>query len=124
MSVFSSFNAQRPIPIWEGIQARAINGQRLTVALVDLAPNTVVQEHRHGNEQLGFIVQGELTFTIGGETRTLRAGETYAIPPDVPHSAVTGAQGCVALDTFAPGRADWEALDQLEPSPSAWNSGG
>jgi quercetin dioxygenase-like cupin family protein len=120
METFSSFNSQAPRRIWDGISGRVINGERLTMALVDLAPNTPLQEHAHDNEQLGFVLQGQLTFTIGGETRTLGPGDTYNIPSNVPHSAVTGPEGCVVTDVFAPVRADWEGLATGEPAPSAW----
>jgi quercetin dioxygenase-like cupin family protein len=61
-----------------------------------------------------------LTFNIGGESRTLHAGDTYVIPSNVPHDAVTGPQGCVVIDVFAPVRADWESVEQVDPAPSAW----
>jgi quercetin dioxygenase-like cupin family protein len=121
MATFSDFNSQRPRRAWEGIDARVINGERLTMALIDLAPNALVAEHHHDNEQLGFILQGGMTFTIGGETRTLGPGDTYNIPSHTPHSAVTGPEGCVAMDVFAPVRADWEALETSDPGPSMWN---
>jgi quercetin dioxygenase-like cupin family protein len=124
MTVFSDFNSRRPRRIWDGIQARAVSGQRVTMALVDLEPNVALQEHHHPNEQVGFVVQGELTFTVGGETRTLGAGETYSIRPDVAHSAVAGPEGCVVVDVFAPVRADWEAVPDGDPSPSSWSPGG
>ena len=58
----------RPHKLREGVFARAINGNRLTLAVVDLEPNSSVPEHHHENEQLGFILQGSMTFTIGGES--------------------------------------------------------
>lgn len=123
MPTYSDFNSQPPRQVWDGITARVVNGDRLTMALVDLAPGTPLQEHLHENEQLGFIVQGELTFTIGGETSTLGPGDTYNIPSNVPHSGQTGPDGCVALDIFAPVRADWEGLPTQDPTPSAWRAG-
>ncbi|MGI8609638.1 MAG: cupin domain-containing protein [Candidatus Dormibacteria bacterium] len=120
MSVYSRFDAQRPRKIWPGIDARVVNGERLTMALVDLEPNTPLQEHHHENEQVGFIVQGSLTFVIGGETRTLAAGDTYNISSNVPHSGMTGPEGCVVVDVFAPVRADWDAAPEADPSPSNW----
>jgi quercetin dioxygenase-like cupin family protein len=124
MTVFSNFNSRERHQVWDGIQGRVITGERITMALVDLEPNAPVQEHSHHNEQLGFIVEGELTFTIGGETRTLRAGDTYSIPANVPHHAVTSSEGCVVIDVFSPVREDWEKLERHEPSPSAWRMGG
>jgi quercetin dioxygenase-like cupin family protein len=124
MATFSDFNSQQVRQIWDGIQGRVITGERMTLALVDIEPNTRLQEHRHENEQMGFIVQGELTFTIGGETRTLHAGDTYSIRSDTPHEAAAGAQGCVVIDVFAPVRADWENLTRSDPAPSAWKMDG
>ena len=33
--------------------------------------------HQHPHEQMGMLLEGELTFTIGGQTRTLKAGEMF-----------------------------------------------
>jgi len=122
MATYSNFNSQRPRRAWDGVHARVVNGERLTMALVDLDPNTPLQEHHHENEQLGFIIQGQLTFTIGGETKALKPGDTYSIPSEVPHSGMTGPDGCVVADIFAPVRADWDALQTSDPSPSAWRT--
>lgn len=100
--------------------ARVVNGTRLTLAAVDLEPNAVVAEHHHENEQVGLVLQGSLTFTIGGEKRELRAGDAYTIPSHVPHDAVAGPEGCSVVDVFAPVRADWERLERTEPFPPDW----
>jgi quercetin dioxygenase-like cupin family protein len=124
MATFSNFNSQQVRQIWDGIQGRVVTGERMTLALVDIEPNAKLQEHHHENEQMGFIVQGELDFTIGGETRTLHAGDTYVIRSDTPHDAAAGPDGCVVVDVFAPVRADWEKLERADPSPSAWKQAG
>jgi quercetin dioxygenase-like cupin family protein len=123
MTIYSNFNDQRPRKIWPGIEARAVKGERLTMALVDLAPNTPLQEHHHENEQLGFIVQGSLTFVIDGQEKTLGPGDTYNISSDTVHSGMTGPDGCVVVDVFAPVRADWEGVADSDPAPSAWRAG-
>lgn len=117
---FSSFNARPTKKVWDGVTGRVVEGERITMSLVDLEPTVPVPEHHHENEQVGFVVEGQIDFTIDGETRTLRAGETYVIPSDVPHSVVTGPNGAVVLDVFAPLRDDWAALEVGEPSASAW----
>ena len=110
----------RPHTLREGVTARAITGSRMTLAIVDLEPGAAVTEHHHDNEQLGFILQGSMVFTIGGERRELRAGDTYEIPSNVPHDAIAGSDGCTAVDVFAPVRADWEKLERPEPFPPNW----
>jgi len=110
----------RPYAIWEGVTARVVNGERMTLAAVDLGPNATVAEHHHENEQLGFVIRGSMTFTIGGEKRELHPGDTYAIPSHVPHDAVAGPQGATVVDVFAPGRAEWEKLPRPDPFPPEW----
>lgn len=121
MGTFSNFNDERPHRVWDGVVARVHGGDRVMMALVDLEPNQPVPEHHHDNEQVGFVLKGSLEFTIGGETRALRPGDTYVIPGDVPHAVVTGPQGAVVCDIFAPPRADWANLDRDDPSPSSWS---
>jgi quercetin dioxygenase-like cupin family protein len=121
MGAFSDFNSQRPYQVWPGVAARALHGERLTMALVELEPGKPVAEHHHDNEQLGFVIRGEMEMKIGGETRLLRPGDTYVIPSEVLHSVVlTGPQGCVVADIFAPVRADWEAVERADASPGSW----
>ncbi len=110
----------RPLPIWEGVVARAVEGRELTFAVVELDPGAVVAEHRHANEQLGMVLRGTMTFTIAGEERDIGPGMTYTIPADVPHTATAGPDGTVVIDVFAPPRSDWRAFETLEPRPLRW----
>jgi quercetin dioxygenase-like cupin family protein len=117
---FRPLAALRPYQLREGVFARAIKGERMSLAVVDLEPGSTVPEHSHENEQLGFILQGSMTFTIGGDKSELSAGDTYVIPSNVSHDAVAGPDGCTAVDVFAPLRADWEKLPRPDPSPPHW----
>ena len=110
----------RPYAIWDGATARVVNGDRMTLAAVDLGPNVKVPEHHHENEQLGFVIRGTLVFTIDGESRELRTGDTYIIPSHVPHGVVAGPEGCTVVDVFAPIRADWEKLPRPDPFLPEW----
>lgn len=92
----------------------------MTLAIVDLEPGVALPEHHHENEQLGFILRGSMTFTIGGEKRQVGEGDTYVIPSHVPHDAVAGPEGCTAVDAFAPIRSDWEKLERPDPFPPEW----
>ena len=109
-----------PIAGWEKITARRVQGDRITLAIVELGPDAVVPEHRHPSEQNGIVLQGELRFRVGDEERTLVPGGTWRILGEVPHAAVAGPQGAVVIDVFAPIRSDWDALDRLEPTSPTW----
>jgi quercetin dioxygenase-like cupin family protein len=120
MSTFQSLAGMRPYVLGEGITSRAVHGERMTLAVVDLAPGAVLPEHKHENEQLGFVVRGSMTMRIGSEMLELHAGDTYAIPSNVEHGAAAGPDGCTVTDAFAPIRADWERAERTDPSTPDW----
>ncbi len=109
-----------PIVLADGVLARSVEGERMTLAVVDLEPNAVVAEHRHENEQLGFIIRGSMTMRIGDEVLELHAGDTYVIPSEVEHGAAAGPEGATVTDVFAPTRADWAGKEHRDPAPGSW----
>ena len=106
-----------PIRMWEGVLARRVQGERITLAVVELAPNAIVPEHRHPNEQNGLVIQGRVLFRCGDEERELGPGGTWRILGDVPHSVVTGPDGAVLIDVFTPIRDDWDRFEVLDQPP-------
>ena len=120
MKTFGAFRDMQRILLAEGLTARAVNGERITMALVDLEPHSKSADHHHENEQLGFVVKGSIEFRVGDEKRVLHAGDSYVIPSHVQHQAIAGAEGATVLDIFAPVRADWADLKRAEPSPGHW----
>jgi len=120
VKTFEAIRDLRRIPLADGLTARAVNGERITMAIVDLEPNAKSADHHHENEQLGFVIKGSIEFRVGSDKRVLHAGDSYVIPSHVPHQAIAGAEGATVLDVFAPVRADWEKLDRLDPAPGHW----
>jgi len=120
MSSFGDMAASSPIRIWDGVLARTIEGRQLSAAVVELDAESVVREHRHENEQLGFVVSRSVTFRIGDETRELGPGQTWRIPPNAPHEVVAGPEGAVVVDVFAPARDDWQPLERLPVQSPRW----
>jgi quercetin dioxygenase-like cupin family protein len=58
-----------------------------------------VPEHAHG-AQWGVVLDGSVDFTIGGESRTYRRGDTFSVGEGVAHSAVI-SPGYRGIDVFA-----------------------
>src|SRR5512141_519960 len=109
------------IDVWgETVRARRIEGERITFALVELAADAHVPEHRHHNEQLGMVISGRVTFTIEDETRELGPGGTWCIPSMAAHHVDVGPDGAVVIDVFAPTRSDWDALPTGPARPAPW----
>ena len=109
-----------PIQVFEGIRARRVEGDKITLAVVELDPDAVVPEHRHPHEQNGMVITGQMTFRVGSEERVLGPGGTWRILGDVPHTAVAGPEGAVVIDVFSPIRTDWEDRPVLDPMPPVW----
>jgi quercetin dioxygenase-like cupin family protein len=79
----------------------------MLLALVDLEPHSVVEEHSHPHEQIGMVLEGRATFYIGDEQKTLQAGDFYRIPGNVRHRVVVLDAPCRAIDIFAPVREEY-----------------
>jgi len=43
-------------------------------------------EHSASSEALVYIIEGEIEFTIEGESYTLKDGDTLTLPAKIPHS--------------------------------------
>ena len=108
MSAFDDVRSIVPRKVWEGITARAVHGERLTLAVVELEPGAIAETHSHDHEQLGLVLRGSIRFRVGDEERELGPGETWEIPSNTPHRAEAGPDGATVLDLFAPPRSEWE----------------
>ena len=108
------------IRVWDGVHARRVEGDRITLAIVELDPDAVVPEHRHPAEQNGMVLRGQMKFRVGDEERVLGPGGTWRIRGDVPHSATAGPDGAEVIDVFSPIRSDWDALEQRGATVPRW----
>ncbi len=93
--------------IFPGVEIFTACGEGLLLSFVDLQPGSVVEPHSHYHEQMGMLLEGELDFTIGGQTRTLRPGDMWRIPGHVEHTCTAGKQGAKAIDVFHPIREEY-----------------
>jgi quercetin dioxygenase-like cupin family protein len=117
---FGDLRETAPYVIWDGVLARAVAGEKVTFVVVELDPGAVVPEHAHENEQIGVLAVGSMRFRIGDEARDLEPGGTWHIPANAPHEVTAGPDGAVAIEVFAPPRADWDKLDRSEPGAPLW----
>ena len=62
--------------------------------------------HSHPHTQITYVVSGEFDFTIEGETKTVRAGDTMLKLNGVEHGCVCKKAG-ILLDIFNPMREDF-----------------
>ncbi len=97
-----------PVEMLPGVLRRTLNyGQRAMIVHFTLEEGAVVPAHSHPNEQMGYVIEGEMKMTIGDETFTVSAGQSYLAPANVEHSA-TITRRAIVLDTFSPPREDYK----------------
>ena len=93
------------MPTWEKRRILAHGEQMMMVENVfmtgDIAP-----EHAHHHTQITYVIDGALKFTVEGESRVLRKGDSVFIAPHAVHSAVA-VEDSLIIDMFAPMREDF-----------------
>ena len=58
-------------------------------------PLTVLDTHTHPFALKALVVSGEMWLSVGQETQHLRAGDSFALERDVPHTERYGQDGAV-----------------------------
>ncbi|NOJ18061.1 cupin domain-containing protein [Vibrio jasicida] len=62
--------------------------------------------HSHPHEQITYVLSGEFEFTIGNETKVVKAGDALYKQPNIIHGCTCLSEG-VLLDNFTPMRKDF-----------------
>jgi quercetin dioxygenase-like cupin family protein len=90
------------------LDRRIITGDRMMITHVYLKKGCVVPRHQHENEQITYVLEGALRFTLGekGEKVDVNAGDVLCIPSNLPHSA-EALEDTLDVDIFDPPRRDW-----------------
>ena len=107
MSHFNNPQEKESRNLAPGVHARPFWGDDLMLVVVELDPHAEVPQHAHPHEQAGTVLEGEISFVIASEHKTLHTGDLYFIPRDVEHSATAGDIGALVIDIFTPIREDF-----------------
>lgn len=94
--------------LFPGVTGKYVHGNNSTLGYVDLKKGSIVKLHQHINEQITFILEGELEMEIGGEKMVLKPGNYFVITSNTPHSA-TALSDCIAIDVFSPVREEYRS---------------
>jgi quercetin dioxygenase-like cupin family protein len=101
-SPFRSWNGVEPFQLFPGVTLHAIGGEQVLLCRVEYAPGTTVARHAHEHsEQLMWVVEGDVTMTVGDETRTLGPGDVVAINRGVEHE-LHSEGGMTFIEALAP----------------------
>ena len=85
IEVFRAENPPQVQRYGEALEVGIVRGNMGSLVVIKLGPGLELAEHIHGQEHVGAVLAGELSFTDGDEETVLRAGDLYRIPPNVTH---------------------------------------
>ena len=108
MSSVVGLRSSAPHELAPGVSMRPLFGDGAMLNLIEFEPGAQVPEHDHPHEQLGYVLEGDLTLVIAGEAHVLRPGDAYSIPGGIRHGA-SSEDGGLVLDVFQPVREDYRA---------------
>ena len=93
--------------VGEGVR-RQIMGydDRIMLVNVEFEKGGIGPMHQHYHSQVTYVISGQFDLTIGEETRRMKGGDAFYIPPNVMHGAICVEKG-VLIDVFSPIREDF-----------------
>jgi quercetin dioxygenase-like cupin family protein len=91
-----------PHTLFPGVRLRAIGGEQVLVCHVTYDAGTTVRRHSHEvAEQVIWIVEGDVTMTVGEETKELRAGDVVVVNRGIEHE-LHSVGGVTFVEALAP----------------------
>ena len=91
-----------PHTLFPGVGLRAIGGEQVMLCHVTYEPGTTVARHSHETaEQVMWIIEGDVTMTVGDETKTLGAGDVAVVNPGIEHE-LHSESGLTFIEALAP----------------------
>jgi quercetin dioxygenase-like cupin family protein len=71
------------------------------IGIAEIVPNVKIGRHTHPGPESGFVLDGEFILMVEGQPdKTVKAGESYKVPPGVIHDAKTGTNGAKVIATY------------------------
>ncbi len=87
---------------------RKVKSDHATILRVEHHGPAAHEAHVHDEcDQISSLLEGEMEFTVAGDTRIVRPGELVVVPAGVVHGTrVPAGVKAVALEVFTPPRRD------------------
>ncbi len=86
----------------DGAKMWGVSLEKTLLTYFEIEPNSEFVIHRHENEQITLVLEGELFFKIDGREIRVKQGEVIALPSNVGHGAFTREKAVKAVDARSP----------------------
>jgi quercetin dioxygenase-like cupin family protein len=88
------------------IYRRAISGKQVQMTRVEYKPGARSEPHRHPQEQILFVLEGEITVRVEDDERLMKAGDVCVVPGGAEHCG-SSVNGAVFTEAFSPIRLSY-----------------
>ena len=107
MQTFVRQDEPQLIELGGGVRRR-IRAYNEEIMLVEVGfdAGAVGADHSHPHTQISYVLEGEFTYHIEGETRTMKKGDSIVVDGGRVHGCTCLSAGTL-LDIFAPMREDF-----------------
>lgn len=69
--------------------------------VAEIAPSVNIGRHTHFGPETGYVIEGDLVLLVDGKPPlSLKAGESYQVPPGAAHDARSGEKGAKVLAVY------------------------
>ena len=75
----------------------SIAGREAVTARAEFPAGASVGRHTHFGEEIGYVLDGTMEVEIDGVSKTIKAGEAFAVPAGKPHNATNAGPGPAAI---------------------------
>jgi len=91
-----------------GIRRKIVTGNNIMLVVYNIDAGQGLPLHNHPNEQMVYVIEGELEFQIGEKKSVLSAGGIAHVPSNVLHGGkVVSGKPVIEIDVFYPIREDF-----------------
>ena len=81
-------------------------GEKTLFAEFRMDAGAVLPKHAHMHEQTGYLTEGKIRLTIGGQIFDVEKGDSWCIPGNMEHS-VDILKDSVVVEVFSPVREEY-----------------
>ncbi len=114
MSGRGSFDALPVEEPYDGLRRRTFDSAGATVNEYTFEPGARFPLHRHPQEQITLVQDGEIELTVAGETSILAAGDWSVVAADVEHGIRAREGGARVVAIIVPRRSSPTAYTVVE----------
>ena len=108
--MFEKFDSKGFKELIPGIGIKVVgHGPHTLSALFKLDAGVTLPLHDHIYEQTGTLLEGTMRLTIEDKVFEVQRGDTWNIPPEIPHMAEV-VTDCLVFEVFSPVREDYLKL--------------